>query len=251
MPSVAPTHGRLAGLTVSKDRYASHIDNRFLARLPETVQHQLQPHLKPVKLAFRAVLYEFRGQIEDVFFPTGGVTSSLMVMRNGDAIEVATVGNEGIVGHTVILGGVTSPNKVIVQIGGDGLRIEGRLLKGLAVAGGPLRALIEAYDNAFRVQVSQSVACNGLHRLEQRCCRWLLMTRDRVASDDLKLSHEYLAIMLGARRASVTSAIRPLQDAGLIRSQHGRIIVLDRAGLEERVCECYWVVKEEYDRFYG
>ena len=249
MPSVRPT-GQIGKATVSTNRTSSPLPNRFLAWLPVSVRRELEPHLKPVKLAFKAVLYEFRGKIEDIFFPTGAVTSSLMTMGNGDAIEVATVGCEGMVGHTAVLGGGISPNKVIVQIGGDGLQMKARVSKELAVAGGPFRTLIEAYDDAFRVQVSQSVACNGLHRLEQRCCRWLLMTRDRVATDDLKLSHEFLAVMLGARRASVTSVIRPLQDAGLIRSQHGRIIVLNRAGMEERVCECYWTVKEEYDRLY-
>lgn len=235
---------------MSKIHTASFLPNRFLAALPEAVRLELGPNLEPVKLAYRSVLFEMRGRIEDIYFPTGAVTSSLMLMGNGDAIEVATVGNEGVVGHTAIVGGGRSPNKVIVQIGGDGLRIGLDVFKELAVAGGALRDLLEAYDDAFRVQVSQSVGCNGLHRLEQRCCRWLLMTRDRVASDDIKLSHEFLGVMLGARRASVTSALRPLQDAGLVRSEHGRVIILDRAGLEQRACECYRIVKDEYDRLY-
>ena len=222
--------------------------NRFLAHLPESARRDLGPHLKPVSLGLHVILYEFRGPIDQIYFPAGAVTSSLTTMSNGDAIEVATVGNEGVVGHTAALGGKVSPNKVIVQIPDGSLRIETRTFKDLIAKGGPLRDRLEAYDDAYRIQVSQSVACNGLHRLEQRCCRWLLMTRDRVRSDDLKLSHEYLAIMLGARRASISEAIKPLQEAGLVRSRRGLISILDRPGLEKRACECYRVVKDEYDR---
>lgn len=236
---------------MSHDRNATSISNRFLDALPEPARRELGAELRPVSLARDAVLYEARGRIEEVYFPAGAVISSLMIMGNGDAIEVATVGNEGVVGHPAILRRATSADKVIVQVGGPGLRVEARVLRELAAAGGPLRELIEGYDEVFRVQVSRSVGCNGLHQLEQRCCRWLLMTHDRVASDDLKLSHEFLAVMIGCRRASVTTVLGPLQAAGLVRSLHGRIIVLDRAGLEGRACECYGVVRDEYDRFYG
>jgi CRP-like cAMP-binding protein len=198
------------------------------------------------------VLYEFRGPIDYAYFPTGAVTSALTVMQDGSAIEVATVGTEGLVGHTAVFGsGRTSPNKVIVQIGDGGLRIDSRALRREAARGGPLADLLDDYHTAFMSQVSQSVACNGLHRLEQRCCRWLLMTRDRVGADDLRLTHEFLAIMLGARRASVTEVLKPLQEAGLVRSHRGRISILNGAGLEERGCECYQVVKDEYDRLLG
>ena len=135
-----------------------------------------------------------------------------------------------------------------MQIGDGGLRIESRALREEVARSGPFRDLLIDYHAAFMAQVSQSVACNGLHRLEQRCCRWLLMTRDRVGSDDLRLTHEFLAIMLGARRASVTEVLGPLQEAGLVRSHRGRIIIIDRAGLESRACECYRVVRDEYDR---
>ena len=244
--------GGSATQLMSSDRTPSAAPgNRFLAKLPGSEYRNLLPHLKTVKLAFKQVLYESRGPIEYVYFPTGAVTSSLTVMSNGDAIEVATVGFEGVVGHTIALGGKTSANKVIVQIGDGGLRIEARTLREQATQGGPLRDLLEAYDDAFRSQVSQSVACNGLHRLEQRCCRWLLMTRDRVRSDDLRLTHEFLAIMIGARRASITEVLRPLQEAGLLRSHRGRIIIVDRVGMEDRVCECYRVVRDEYDRLFG
>ena len=188
--------------------------------------------MTPVKLAFNQVLYESRGPIDYAYFPTGAVLSALTVMTDGNAIEVATFGNEGLAGNSAATGGKTSPNKVIVQIGDGGLRVEVAALQEEVARSGPFRDLLVNYSAAFMAQVSQSVACNGLHRLEQRCCRWLLMTRDRVDSDDLRLTHEYLAIMLGARRASVTDVLGPLQEAGLVRSHRGRIIILDRAGLE-------------------
>jgi CRP-like cAMP-binding protein len=222
--------------------------NRLLDRLPESEYLHLLPFLTPVQLAFNQVLYEPRGPIDYAYFPTGAVTSTLTIMQDGSAIEVATVGDEGLVGHSVVIGGKTSPNKVIVQIGDGGLRIEARVLQMQAARNGPLRDLLDNYQTAFMAQVSQSVACNGLHRLEQRCCRWLLMTRDRVHSDDLRLTHEFLSIMLGARRASVTEVLGPLQEAGLVRSHRGQISIIDCAGLEERTCECYRVVKDEYER---
>jgi CRP-like cAMP-binding protein len=137
---------------------------------------------------------------------------------------------------------------VIVQIAGSGLRIDARVLDDKGTKAGPLRELLTAYHLAFLSHLSQSVACNGLHRLGQRCCRWLLMSRDRVGSNDIRLTHEYLAILLGARRASVTEALRPLQEAGLVRSDRGRITILDVAALEARACECYVAVRSAYDR---
>jgi CRP-like cAMP-binding protein len=226
--------------------------NQLLDRLPKAEYQRLLPLLKPVKLALEQVLYEVRGSIEYAYFPIRAVTSALTVMQDGTGIEVATIGNEGLVGHTAAFGsGRTSPNKLIVQIGDGGLRIEARALRTEAARGGPFLDLLDAYHSAFMAQVSQSVACNGLHRLEQRCCRWLLMTRDRVGSDDMRLTHEFLSIMLGARRASVTEVLRPLQEAGLVQSRRGRISILDGAGLEEQACECYQVVKDEYDRLLG
>jgi CRP-like cAMP-binding protein len=226
--------------------------NRFLARLPEVEYRRLLPLLQPVTLAAEQILYEPRGPIDYAYFPTGSVLSALTVMRDGNAIEVATVGNEGLVGHYGF-GGRTSPHRVVVQVGDGAHRIVSRALQEEAEAtkDGPLQDLLAGYHVAFLAQVSQSVACNGLHRLEQRCCRWLLMTRDRVGSDDLKLTHEFLAIMLGARRASVTEVLRPLQEEGLVCSHRGRITILDGAGMEARSCECYFVVRDEYDRLLG
>lgn len=222
--------------------------SRLLDCLPEAAYRRLLPLLEPVKLAFGQVLYEVQESIEYAYFPTGAVVSTLTLMQDGSAIEVASVGNEGLVGHMAAFGGGTSSNKVIVQIGDGVLRIKAQALRQEAAQSRPFRQLLDDYHTAFMTQVSQSVACNGLHRLEQRCCRWLLMTRDRVVSDDLRLTHEFLAIMLGARRASVTEVLRPLQEAGLVRSRRGRISLLDHAGLEQRTCECYRVVRDEYDR---
>src|SRR4051812_20077685 len=221
--------------------------NRFLAKLPQAEYRRLLTLLEPVELEVGQVLYDAHGTIGHAYFPTGAVLSALTVMRDGNAIEVATVGNEGLVGHYGF-GGTASPHRVIVQVEDGGLRIAARALQEEGLKGGRLGELLTAYHIAFMSQVSQSVACNGLHRLVQRCCRWLLMTRDRVGGNELRLTHEYLALMLGARRASVTDALRPLQEEGLVRSHHGRLTILDGVALEARSCECYFVVRDEYDR---
>jgi CRP-like cAMP-binding protein len=173
----------------------------------------------------------------------GAVLSALTMMQDGNGIEVATIGNEGLVGHYGI-GGNTSPHRIIVQIEDGGLRIGARALQIETEKSDPLKELLGGYHIAFMSQVSQSVACNGLHPLVQRCCRWLLMSRDRVGSNEMRLTHEYLALMLGARRASVTDALRPLQNEGLVRSHRGVITILDSG-------ECYAVVRDEYDRLLG
>jgi len=229
---------------------SSALRNRFLARLPEAVYRRLHPLLQPVSLNSGRVLYEARGPIEFAYFPTGAVLSALTVMQDGNAIEVATIGNEGLVGHYGI-GATSSPHRIIVQIEDGGLRIAARALQDESEKSTALKELLGGYHIAFMSQVSQSVACNGLHPLVQRCCRWLLMSRDRVGSDEMRLTHEYLALMLGARRASVTDALRPLQKEGLVHSHRGVITILDGVGLEARACECYAVVRDEYDLLLG
>jgi CRP-like cAMP-binding protein len=229
---------------------SSTLRNRFLARLPEAAYRRLHPLLQPVSLSSGQILYEARGPIEFAYFPTGAVLSALTVMQDGNAIEVATIGNEGLVGHYGI-GGDTSPHRVIVQIEDGGLRIAARDLQNETQKSAPLKELLGGYHIAFMSQVSQSVACNGLHPLVQRCCRWLLMSRDRVGRDEMRLTHEYLALMLGARRASVTEALRPLRKEGLVHSHRGVIKILDATGMEARACECYAVVRDEYDRLLG
>ena len=225
--------------------------NRLLSRLNPTDQARIYPLLQRESLAFDRTLYEPGKPIDFAYFPIGAVLSALTIMDDGNAIEVATIGKEGVVGPSLAGGGRSSPHRMIVQIGGESLRVEAAAMELEIARSETLRDLMGDYHSAFLAQVSQSVACNGLHRLEQRCCRWLLMTRDRVGTDELQLTHEYLAIMLGARRASVTETIRPLQEAGLILSRRGRIVILDGAGLESRCCECYGVVREIYDRLLG
>ncbi len=226
-------------------------ENQLLARLPQGEYQRLLPHLEAVPLAFKQVLYRARSSIDYAYFPNRGVTSALTIMEDGSAIEVATVGNEGVVGMLAFLGAKTSPNEVIVQVEGDGLRMPAEALHEEASRDGPLRRLLVLYQVAFHTQVSQSVACNGLHSVQKRCCRWLLMTHDRVQADVMPLTHEFLAVMLGVQRSSVTEVLQPLQEQGLIRNSRGRITVVDRAGLEAASCECYRSVKDEFDRLFG
>lgn len=225
--------------------------NHLLARLPPAAYDRLLPHLRPVPLKQDAVLHKARSPIEHVYFPTRGVTSFLTVLHGGTAIEVGTVGNEGLVGSTAFLGAASSPHKVIVQVAGDGLKMEAATLAAEARADGPLRDLLLRYQTCFMFQVSQSVACNGLHSVHQRCCRWLLMTHDRVGADTFHLTHEYLGFMLGVRRASVSLVLQPLQDRGLVQYRRGKITVRDRKGLEVAACECYRLVRDEFTRLLG
>jgi CRP-like cAMP-binding protein len=225
--------------------------NQLLARLPLQEYDRLRPHLEPVPFEHKQVLYEVRSRIEYAYFPSHGVLSSVALMEDGSAIEVATTGNEGVLGLLAYLGAGTSPNEVMVQVEGDGVRIRIDALKEAANGDGSLPGLLLRYHTAFLVQVSQQVACNGLHLIQQRCCRWLLSTHDRVGSNELLLTHEFLAIMLGVRRASVTDVLRPLQEQGLVRNSRGSITILNRKGLEGACCECYRVVRDEFDRLLG
>ena len=225
--------------------------NRLLEKLIAADYGRLVPHLTAVDLELDQVLYEMGGPVDQAYFPTGAVLSAVLLMQDGSTIEVATVGKEGVVGFSSVTGRRVSPNRVLAQIAGSSWRIDANILQEEAARSAPFRELLANYQQAFLGQISQSVACNGLHRLEQRCCRWLLMSRDRVGTDDLRLTHEYLSFMLGTRRASVTEVLRPLQDTGLVRSQRGRISILDGAGLEALVCECYRIVRDEYDRLLG
>ena len=204
--------------------------------------------MQPVTLDFSQVLYESRAPIECVYFPTSGAVSALTVTDDGSAIEVATIGNEGVVGWTVLVAGKSSNNKIIVQIAGNALRMDADVLAQEAGKESPLRRLLLGYNMAFIMQISQSVACNGLHPIQQRCCRWLLTTLDRMESNVVPLTHKYLGIMLGVRRASVTAVLRPLHEQGLVNNSRGAITVLDRKGLERLSCECYRKVRDEFDR---
>jgi CRP-like cAMP-binding protein len=225
--------------------------NLLLARLPRADYDRLFDRMRPVNLDFKQVLYKYREPIDYVYFPTSGAASAVTVMEDGDAIEVATIGNEGVVGHGVLFANELSTTDVIIQVAGTGLRIDAHDLKEMAANGGPLRQLLLRYNSAVMAQISQSVACNGLHAIQPRCCRWLLITLDRMESNVVPLTHEFLAIMLGVRRSSVTEVLGPLQEKGLLVNSRGNITILDRKGLEKLACECYKKVKDEFDRLLG
>jgi CRP-like cAMP-binding protein len=225
--------------------------NTLLAHLPANEYQRLSPHLEAVALSLRQTIYAVRSPIDYVYFPLAGVISAMTVMLDGSAIEVATIGNEGMTGLLAFVGGKNSPYEVMVQVPGDALRMRADILESESKFDGPLRRLLVTYHEAFSMQVSYAVACNGLHLVQKRCCRWLLMTHDRVGSDELPLTHEFLAIMLGVRRASVTEVLKPLQDRGLIENSRGKITLLDRAGLETESCECYGIVRDEFARLFG
>lgn len=222
--------------------------NRLLGHLPVGDQKRLLALLEPVSLKPPQIIYRVRSSIDYVYFPVSGIISAMTVMEDGRAIEVATIGNEGLVGLSAFLGSEESPYEVMVQVQGQALRMPAHTLRKEAGSNSPLRQVLLAYYTAFSVQVSYSVACNGLHKVEERCCRWLLMTQDRVGSNVLPLTHEFLAIMLGVRRASVTDVLSPLQQRGLIRNGRGTIEIIDRAGLEAKACECYGAINQEFSR---
>jgi CRP-like cAMP-binding protein len=225
--------------------------NGLLARLPIGDYQRLLPHFEAVPLVVKDVLYKARAPIDYVYFPNSGIVSAMTIMEDGSAIEVATIGKEGVVGLTAFMGGDSSPHEVMVQVQGDGLRLPADVFARETIRDGAFRQTLVLYNTAFTVQVAYAVACNGLHTLEKRCCRWLLMTQDRVGGDTLPLTHEFLAIMLGARRASVTELLQPLEARGLIRKKRGSVVVLDRAGLEAAACECYRYVNAEFERLLG
>jgi CRP-like cAMP-binding protein len=222
--------------------------NRLLAALPPAEYRRLLPRLEAVGLPFRQVLYPPGGPIDHVYFPSRGVVSVVAVMADRRTIEVGLVGREGVVGAGAILGDPTSPYKVLVQVEGDGVRIGTEDFRAAAGPGGPLHRLLARYHAAFLTQVSQSVACNGLHPVARRCCKWLLMTQDRMGAESFGLTHEFLGKMLGVRRASVTDVLRPLEADGLVGHTRGRVTVRDRAGLEAAACECYRFVRDQFDR---
>jgi CRP-like cAMP-binding protein len=225
--------------------------NRLLACLPPADYKRLLPRLEAVHVVSDQILHKAHAPVDFVYFPTRSVASFLRIMESGSAIEVGTVGNEGMVGVGGVLGAPTSPHQVIAQVAGEALRTETKALAAEVDRSSSFRRLMVNYQAAFQAQVSQSVACNGLHPVGQRCCRWLLMTHDRVGAEVLPLTHEYLGYMLGVRRASVTDVLISLRDRELIQYSRGSITVLDRKGLEAAACECYKAVNDEYDRLFN
>ena len=222
--------------------------NRLLAALPMTDYKRLLPHLELATLPLGEVLYESGSQLLHVYFPTTSIVSLLYVMENGSSAEIAVVGNEGIVGVSLFMGGETTPSRAVVQSAGHTYRLPGQMLKQEFDRAGPLQHLLLRYTQALLTQMAQTAVCNRHHSVDQQLCRWLLLSLDRLPSNELTMTQELIANMLGVRREGVTEAAGKLQEAKLIQYNRGRITVLDRAGLEARSCECYQVVKTEFDR---
>src|SRR5688572_20826327 len=222
--------------------------NRLLATLPEESYDALLPFLEPVELALGKVLYESGGVQGYVYFPTSSIISLLYVLENGSSAEIAVTGCEGLVGIALFMGGETTPNRAVVQSAGAGHRIKAKALKQHFELGGALQLLLLRFTQALITQMTQTAVCNRHHSVDQQLCRWLLLSLDRLPSNELVMTQELIANMLGVRREGVTEAAGKLQADGLVAYSRGRITVLDRRRLEERVCECYAVVKKEYDR---
>jgi CRP-like cAMP-binding protein len=222
--------------------------NYLLSALPEAEWQRWLPELEPTDMPLGQVLYESGSTLSHVYFPTTSIVSLLYVMEDGASAEIAVVGNEGIVGISLFMGGGSTPSRAVVQSAGRGLRLKAQMMKDEFDKSGPVLHLLLRYTQALITQMSQTAVCNRHHSLDQQLCRWLLLSLDRLQGDELVMTQELIANMLGVRRGGVTEGALRLQQAGLIRYARGRITVLDRAGLERRTCECYAVVKKEYDR---
>jgi CRP-like cAMP-binding protein len=220
----------------------------LLSVLPEDVYQRIVAQLEPFPLTLGEVLYESGGQLEWVYFPTTAIVSLLYVMENGSSAEIAVVGKEGIVGIALFMGGDTMPNRAVVQSEGNAYRLPGHILRQEFDRSGPLQHLLLRYTLALLTQMAQTAVCNRHHTVDQQLCRWLLLSLDRLPSNELSMTQELIANMLGVRREGVTEAAGKLQQAGLIHYSRGMITVIDRPGLEARVCECYEVVRTEFRR---
>jgi len=223
-------------------------DNRLLAALPEATYQGLLPALERMPMPLGLSVYESGGAQGYVYFPTSSIVSLLYVLADGASAEIAITGNEGVVGISLFMGGETTPSRAVVQSAGEGYRLRGQLLKKAFEGGGALQHLLLRYTQALITQMAQTAVCNRHHSVEQQLCRWLLLSLDRLPSNELVMTQELIANMLGVRREGVTEAAGKLQAEGLIQYSRGKITVLDRLHLEARVCECYAVVKREYDR---
>jgi CRP-like cAMP-binding protein len=222
--------------------------NRLLAALPDDSLRALQPHLEAVPLPLGMVVYESGATQGYVYFPTSSIVSLLYVLADGASAEIAVTGNEGLVGIALFMGGETTPSRAVVQSAGHGYRLRASVLKKEFERGGALQHLLLRYTQALITQMTQTAVCNRHHSVDQQLCRWLLLTLDRLPGNQLVMTQELIANMLGVRREGVTEAAGKLQEAGLIEYSRGKITVIDRDKLESRVCECYAVVKREYDR---
>jgi CRP-like cAMP-binding protein len=223
-------------------------NNLLLAALPDEEWQRWLPQLELVVMPLGQVLYESGATLSHVYFPTTAIVSLLYVMENGASAEIAVVGNEGIVGISLFMGGESTSSRAVVQSAGNGLRLKAQMIKNEFNRAGPVLHLLLRYTQALITQMAQTAVCNRHHSLDQQLCRWLLLSLDRLQDNELVMTQELIANMLGVRREGVTEGALKLQQGGLIRYARGRISVLDRRGLEKRTCECYAVVKKEYDR---
>ena len=222
--------------------------NHLLDALPAEEYRRLLPELELIRLELGVALYESGGEQGYVYFPSTCIVSLLSVMNDGSSAEIAVVGNDGVVGIALFMGGESTLSRAVVQSAGHAYRLQGRVLKEEFERGGPLQHLLLRYTQALIAQMTQTAACNRHHAIEQQLCRWLLVSLDRLPSNALTMTQELIANMLGVRREGVTEAAGKLQAAGLIHYSRGKITVLDRHELEQRACECYAVVKRESDR---
>ncbi len=226
----------------------SLLQNRLLDALPADAQGRLFPYMKPVDLPLGKVLYESGDALHHVYFPTDSIVSLLYVMESGASAEISVVGNEGLIGIAVFMGGESTPSRAIVQSAGSAFSLPSELLRHEFNNHADMRMLLLRYTQALITQMAQTAVCNRHHSIDQQLCRWLLLSLDRLGSSQLIMTQELIANMLGVRREGVTDAAGKLQDIGVIEYKRGHIKVLDRPGLEKLCCECYAVVKKETDR---
>lgn len=229
----------------------SSIENHLLAALPDAELERMLPNLELVSLTLGQVIYESGGRMSHVYFPTDSIVSLLYLMENGATAEIGVTGYEGVVGIALFMGGDTTPNRAVVQSAGNAYKMKAKTLQAEFVLGGAFQQLLLRYTQALITQISQTAVCNRLHSIEQQLCRWLLLSYDSLHSDKLVMTHNLIANMLGVRREGITIAAKQLQERGLITYVRGTITLLDRPKLEATVCECYRVVKKEYDRLLG
>ncbi len=240
---------KISKLPVSTpSQFASPVENRLLAALTESELQGLLPYLEFVPLTLGQVIYESGGQMSHVYFPTDSIISLLYLMENGTTAEIGVTGYEGMVGIALFMGGQTTPNRAVVQSAGSAYRMKAKPLQDEFIKGGTFQQLLLRFTQALITQISQTAVCNRLHSVEQQLCRWLLLSYDRLHSNKLVMTHNLIANMLGVRREGITTAAGQLQARGVISYVRGTITLLDRPGLEATVCECYRVVKNEYDR---
>lgn len=222
--------------------------NRLLAALPEAEYQRLLPYLTTVSLAQRQTLWSPRAPIEAAYFPCTAMASISVVAEDDEPVEVAAIGNEGVVGLPLFLGSDSSPSGAFVQVPGEAIRMDAEVFRQESMQEGALHRILQFYAQAFMTQVSQSTACTRLHRVEQRLARWLLTAQDRVGRGEFPMTHEFMAQILGVRRATVTEIAGEFQETGLVRYRRGAVAILDRSGLRRASCNCYRVVQEEFDR---